>query len=192
MWHWGVRCYSSNDLYNWEDRGLVIEPDLSDPSSPLHPAQHLDRPHIRRDTVGKRYVCWIKVMGAGQGAYFRRGDKHYLITSGTSGYFPNPSQIAVADHPHGPWRVLGNLHPSDPLGTSFRSQISSVFRHPDKQDLYIALADRWLPHRSPEDSNYADMFRRFFSGDTGEETGRLFAAAGRDIERANTSQSRYV
>ena len=21
--HWGVRCYTSNDLYNWEDKGLI-------------------------------------------------------------------------------------------------------------------------------------------------------------------------
>lgn len=27
-WHWGVRCYTSTDLYNWEDKGLIIEPDF--------------------------------------------------------------------------------------------------------------------------------------------------------------------
>lgn len=21
IWHWGVRCYTSKDLYNWEDKG---------------------------------------------------------------------------------------------------------------------------------------------------------------------------
>ena len=26
IWHWGVRLYTSSDLYNWEDRGLIIEP----------------------------------------------------------------------------------------------------------------------------------------------------------------------
>ena len=39
IWHWGVRCYSSTDLYNWHDLGLIIPPDVDDPSSPLHPAQ---------------------------------------------------------------------------------------------------------------------------------------------------------
>ena len=24
IWHWGVRCYASKDLYNWEDKGLII------------------------------------------------------------------------------------------------------------------------------------------------------------------------
>ena len=23
IWHWGVRCYTSTDLYNWEDEGAV-------------------------------------------------------------------------------------------------------------------------------------------------------------------------
>jgi hypothetical protein len=58
--------------------------------------------------------------------------------------------VAVARTFHGPWTVLGNPHPHDASGTSYRSQISSVFRHPHKKDLCIALADRWLPHLAPE------------------------------------------
>ena len=27
IWHWGVRCYTSRDLYNWEDQGLIIPPE---------------------------------------------------------------------------------------------------------------------------------------------------------------------
>ncbi len=34
---------------------------------------------------------------------------------------------------------------NDPSHTSFHSQICSVFKVPGKKDLYIALADRWLP-----------------------------------------------
>lgn len=77
-------------------------------------------------------------------AYFKRGRMHYLFTSGTTWYFPNTSEIACSMSYHGPWEVLGNPHTNDPEGTSFRSQISSVFKHPSKDDLYIALADRWL------------------------------------------------
>ena len=64
-WHWGVRAYSSTDLYNWEDRGLIIPPVLDDPESPLHPAQKMDRPHIIFNETTGKYVCWIKVMGEG-------------------------------------------------------------------------------------------------------------------------------
>lgn len=34
VWHWGVRCYSSQDLYNWKDEGVIIPPDLNDETSP--------------------------------------------------------------------------------------------------------------------------------------------------------------
>jgi hypothetical protein len=78
-------------------------------------------------------------------AYFRRDRLHYLITSGTTAYLPNPSEVAVARTYHGPWTVLGDPHPDDRSRTSYCSQVSSVFKHPHKQDLYIALADRWLP-----------------------------------------------
>ena len=64
-WHWGVRGYSSTDLYNWKDLGLIIPPVLDDVSSPLHPAQKMDRPHIIFNEATGKYVCWIKVMGAG-------------------------------------------------------------------------------------------------------------------------------
>jgi hypothetical protein len=105
-------------------------------------------------------------------AYFFRNGKHYLATSGTLGYVPNPSEVASADSFHGPWTVLGDLHPSDRSRTSFNSQISSVFKHPHKKDLYIALADRWIPDLPKEDGE------RFATGDASRERleafGKLF------------------
>ena len=77
-------------------------------------------------------------------AYFRRGRMHYLFTSGTTGYYPNRSEVACAWSYHGPWKLLGDPHPDDPEHVSYRSQITSVFKHPGKKGLYIALADRWL------------------------------------------------
>lgn len=99
-------------------------------------------------------------------AHFMRKGKHYLITSGTSGYLPNPSEVAVADTWHGPFRVLGNPHPDDRSDTSYHSQISSVFKVPGKKDLYIACADRWLPeflHAGYED--YRKAFELAFHPD---------------------------
>lgn len=256
IWHWGVRCYSSTDLYSWTDRGLIIPPEPDDPESPLHPAAGVDRPHIIRDERTGQFVCWLKVMSKGSvqrstvlvaddilgpyktvrtwlrplgmsagdfdlvvdphdgkgyyvfervhselivadltddytdvtgyysthfpqpqppfvreaPAYFRRGRKHYLITSGTTGYYPNPSEAAVADTYHGPWTVLGDTHPSDVSRTSFRSQISSVFEHPGKKDLYIALGDRWLPRYTEDSSRAIAAFTEHFApGRDGDE-----------------------
>ena len=205
VWTWGVRCYSSRDLYNWRDEGLIIPPDLQDKDSPLHPSSMLDRPHILYNARTKKYVCWCKIMnrdgtqtetvltadrllgpytivrtgprplGMSAGdfdlavapdskgyyffervhsetiiadltedycdvtgyysthfphvgppyvreatAHFVRNGKHYLITSGTTGYFPNPSESAIADTWHGPYRVQGNPHRGDAGHISFR------------------------------------------------------------------------
>jgi len=79
-------------------------------------------------------------------AHFTRNGLHYLVMSGTTGYYPNPSEVAFAASYHRPWTVLNNPHPDDPSRSSCQSQVSSVFKHPHKQDLYIALADRWLPN----------------------------------------------
>ena len=273
VWHWGVRCYSSKDLYNWQDEGLIIPPVLDDETSPLHPSAMMDRPHILYNESTKKYVCWLKIMGRdgsqtetvlsadnllgpytivrtglkplgmsagdfdlakapdGKGyyffervhsetiiadltddytdvtgyysthfphagppyvreatAHFTRKGRHYLITSGTTGYFPNPSEAAVADTWHGPYRVLGDPHIGDESRTSFHSQISSVFHVPNS-DLYIALADRWLPDCTYRYEDYERAFaRRFIEGKgplQGEE--KYFADTA-----ANTSISEYV
>lgn len=238
IWHWGVRCYCSPDLYNWEDKGLIIPPE-ENPASSLHPCSMMDRPHIIYNKASGKFVCWLKIMhpdgsqtatiltadqilgpytkvreglrplGMNAGdfdlavapdgkayyyfervhseticadltedyldvtgfysthfpqpgppyvreatAHFMRKGLHYLLTSGTTGYLPNPSESAVAETWHGPYQVQGNLHRNDPTGTSFHSQISSVFKVHGKKDLYIACADRWLPEYT--DLNYED------------------------------------
>ena len=244
IWHWGVRCYSSKDLYNWKDEGIIIQPEPENPASSLHPEANMDRPHIIYNRMTGKYVCWLKIMnqdgtqsetvltapdilgpytkvreglrplGMSAGdfdlavaedgkayyyfervhseticadltedytdvtgyysthfprkhppyvreatAHFLRDGKHYLVTSGTTGYLPNPSEVAVADSWHGPYTVLGNPHVNDSSDTSFHSQISSVFKVPGKKDLYIACADRWLPEAM--DMEYHDYERMF-------------------------------
>ncbi len=279
VWHWGVRCYSSKDLYNWEDKGLIIPPEPDDPESSLHPAACMDRPHIIYNRQTGKYVCWLKIMNKNQSqtltvltanhilgpytkvrenvrplgmnagdfdlvvaedgkayyyfervhseticadltedytdvtgyysthfphsgppfvreatAHFLRKGKHYLITSGTTGYLPNPSEVAIADTWHGPYTVLGNPHPDDRSNTSFHSQISSVFKVPGKKDLYIACADRWKPDEMDKKyEDYARMFELLFSMDDHKTVMKLAQDMG-DIlnKKDNTSIADYV
>lgn len=251
IWHWGVRCYSSQDLYNWKDEGIIIPPDLEDENSSLHPRACMDRPHIIYNKRTKKYVCWLKIMNrdrtqtetvltadwilgpytkvkeglrplgmsagdfdlavASDGkayyyfervhseticadltddytdvtgyysthfpkpfppyvreatAHFLRKGKHYLLTSGTTGYYPNPSEVAIADTWHGPYTVQGNPHVNDESQTSFHSQISSVFKVEGKKDLYIACADRWLVEAMDYPYEvYRDKFEARFNPD---------------------------
>ena len=62
IWTSGIRCYSSADLYNWTDIGLIIPPS-DDPDAPMHPSHMIDRPHIVRNQRTGSYVCWVKIMG---------------------------------------------------------------------------------------------------------------------------------
>jgi hypothetical protein len=281
IWHWGVRCYSSNDLYNWKDEGIIIPPDTENPSSPLHPTSYMDRPHIIYNKKNQKFVCWLKIMGEPpyftileaddilgpykmvsdnvnpfnlgigdfdlsvdelsgkaylfsqkphtsiyvvglndnytdvEGSYreyfpkiappdareapahfFRKG-KHYLITSGTTGYYPNPSEYAISSDWLGDYVVMGDPHEKDPSKTSFNSQISSVFKNPKKKDLYIALADRWKPAISKDEENYSsgqlsneiqEKFRAIFD----PETEFVFTEEDAKEMQINSSLSDYV
>jgi Glycosyl hydrolases family 43. len=277
VWHWGVRCYESKDLYNWEDKGIIITPDIDNPKSSLHPSAQMDRPHIIFNPKIEKYVCWLKIMNsdgtqsetvltadyilgpytkirenlrplnmsagdfdlavAADGkayyyfervhseticadltedytdvtgyysthfshaappyvreatAHFDRRGKHYLITSGTTGYLPNPSEVAIADTWHGPFHVLGNPHVADKSHTSYHSQVSSIFKVHGKKDLYIACADRWVPnHMEFEYEEYKAAYEQIFNPDNEEKNLELLNKYGNDIER-NTSIADYV
>ncbi len=90
-------------------------------------------------------------------AHFVRGGKHYLFTSGTTGYTSNPTETAVFDNYHGTYTVIGDPHVGDSTASSFNSQITCVLRIPGKKDLYVALADRWEPQTTG-----TDMARKAF------------------------------
>lgn len=84
-------------------------------------------------------------------AHFVYRGKHYLFTSGTTGYTSNPTEVAEFTDPLGEYKVLGDPHVNDSTKSSFCSQITSVIRIPGKKNLYVALADRWLPQDTGTD-----------------------------------------
>ena len=92
-------------------------------------------------------------------AVFERKGRLYMLTSGTTGYFPNPTEVADITDIHGEWKNLGNACVNDKNNNSFHAQFSSVFQHPTKKDVYIALGDRWL-NDLPED--LPDMREAFY------------------------------
>lgn len=77
-------------------------------------------------------------------APFRIGDRYHLLSSGCTGWAPNPALHAVADHPLGPWRVLGDPCRGHDAGTTYRSQPTYVLPVGGRDAIY--LADRWVGH----------------------------------------------
>ena len=95
---------------------------------------------------------------------------------------------------HGARRHPVPGHPCDLEHTSYRSQITSVFRHPGKKDLFIALADRWLTDLPPELPDYEVAFDAAFSAGE-EEKAQKFAQLRemtKDLSAQNTSLADYV
>lgn len=278
IWQWGVRLYSSGDLYNWKAEGIICLPELNDKTSPLHPKSMMDRPHILYNEKTKKYVMWMKIMesdfeqymtvavsdsikgpfeivnkklhpgGMSSGdfdlvklddgrayivfdrvhydmvvlsltddyldttvewsshyyrksppyvreapaVFFRKG-KGYVFTSGTTGYFPNQSETASFDDIHGEWTIIGDPHVGDEKHTSFDSQISCVFKHPHIDDLYIAMADRWLTDLPDDRPDMNEVFAAQFDPDCPED----IKAKYRDFDMQsltaqNTSLADYV
>jgi hypothetical protein len=134
-------------------------------------------------------------------AYFHRRGKHYMITSGTTDIIPiHPKwRSPTLSTDHGPcWatctpRMLAHI---------LQLQVSSVFKHPAKKDLYIALADRWIPDLPAiEGAGFAsgDAYRRFepmFAKMFNPDGPALTPAEGAELkgqaERINTSRGTYV
>ncbi len=92
-------------------------------------------------------------------ALFERNGRKYMLTSGMTGYVPNQSDAAVSGEWTDAFRSVGDPHVGDASLASFNSQFTQVFRVPVKKDLYIALADRWVPGY-PVDARKADLIRR--------------------------------
>ena len=113
------------------------------------------------NTVGESRVIYsgIKPPLAREGVtHFIHDGRHYLLTSGMTGYIPNPSEVAVSDDWMGPFRVLGDPHVNDESSASFNSQISCVFQIHGSEQL-IACADRWVPDYVMTKERYDIMLR---------------------------------
>ena len=124
-------------------------------------------------------------------AYFERGGRKFLITSGTTSYFANPSIIYDITDIHGEWKEIGNACKNDIFNNSFHAQYSTVFKHPYVEDLYIALGDRWLIDCVIDLPDMCDVFYSMFTKnpDVPKLVSREERATFSDV---NTSLATYV
>ncbi len=76
-------------------------------------------------------------------AMFTYNGKYYLMTSGCTGWDPNQAQYAMADHPMGPWTVMGDPCVGDDNHTTFSTQSTSIFPVDEEEGKFIYMGDRW-------------------------------------------------
>jgi hypothetical protein len=78
-------------------------------------------------------------------AVFKHEGKYFMITSGCTGWDPNPARSAVADSMWGPWEELGNPCVGPDAEITFGGQATYVFPVVGKGGAFIFAADIWRP-----------------------------------------------
>jgi hypothetical protein len=86
-------------------------------------------------------------------APFKHAGRYYLLTSGCTGWNPNAADLAVADHPLGPYTPQGNPCVGPEAAKTFLAQSTFVLPLPNRPGAFLFLADRWNP-KNLRDSRY--------------------------------------
>jgi len=88
----GFQCYSSTDLMNWKNEGIVLKPEKTDKSHDLYESNIIERPKVIYNSKTKKFVMWMHV-DANDYSYSQAG-------------------VAVSDQPTGPYKYLGSVKPN--------------------------------------------------------------------------------
>lgn len=73
---------------------------------------------------------------------------YYMITSGCTGWKPNPARSAKTTDIMGEWESLGNPFLGEEAETSFRSQSTHIINIEGKGEQFIFMGDRWTPENA--------------------------------------------
>jgi catechol 2,3-dioxygenase-like lactoylglutathione lyase family enzyme len=129
----GIRCYSSRDLLNWKDEGLVLKAVRDDPEPDLHPSKVCERPKVVYNPRTKKFVMWVHIASAD--------------------YQSARAGVAVANKPTGPFNYLESVRPEgqdsrdqtlfqDDDGKAYR-----IYSSENNDTTYISLlTDDYLKH----------------------------------------------
>jgi beta-galactosidase len=113
----GVSCYTSTDLYNWENKGLVLPVVKDDPQHELHTSKLIERPKVVYNALTKRYVMFIH-LDTDEYQYARVG-------------------IAISEQSTGRYEFLGSFAPNQS-----DSRDMTVFKDDDGK-AYIVHSSEW-------------------------------------------------
>jgi len=87
----GVSCYSSTNLYDWKNEGLVLQAVTNSPENDLHPSKVLERPKVIYNATTKEFAMWMHI--------------------DSMDYTAARVGVAVSSTPTGPFRYLGSFRP---------------------------------------------------------------------------------
>jgi inosine-uridine nucleoside N-ribohydrolase len=179
----GVHCYSSVDLYNWKDEGIVLSVDYKNEKSDIAAGCILERPKVVYNKNTQQYVMFFK-----------------LYPKGT-GYETGYVGVATSSVPHGPFAYIHKfIGAGSNKGSGdfcmFRDKDENLYhftvRKPDKafvsgklrndylfpEGKYNVLSDISLHTEAPAVINRKDTYYMLGSGSSGwaPNTARSFSA----------------
>jgi hypothetical protein len=88
----GVSCYSSTNLYDWKNEGIVLPAVSGHLTNDLHPSQALERPKVVYNRTTKQFVMWMHI--------------------DSPSYAAARSGVAVSEKPTGPFKYLESFRPN--------------------------------------------------------------------------------
>jgi len=98
-----------------------------------------------------------------------RAGQYHLLTSGLTGWRPNPAKQYTSTHIFGPWKKLKNptngVNPNNGLGSdkTFGGQSTFLLERQDKPGSFIAMFDMWRP-KNTIDGRYIWLPVEFIDG----------------------------
>ncbi|XP_010942784.1 uncharacterized protein [Elaeis guineensis] len=129
----GVSCYSSKDLWEWTNEGVVLSGEETNASHDLHVSNVLERPKVIYNDVSGRYVMWMHI-----------DDANYTKAS---------VGVAVSDSPTGPFTYLYSFRPH-----GFDSRDMTIFKDDDgKAYLIYSSEDNSELHVGPLTDDYLNV-----------------------------------
>ncbi|AWK06261.1 beta-glucanase [Flavobacterium crocinum] len=89
----GISCYSSKDLYNWHNEGIVLRVEQN-PKSEITKGCVMERPKVIFNKKTGKYVMWFHLELKGQG------------------YDAAKAALAISDTPKGPFKFVKSYRPN--------------------------------------------------------------------------------
>ncbi|MBQ3773754.1 MAG: family 43 glycosylhydrolase, partial [Pseudobutyrivibrio sp.] len=93
--------------------------------------------------LGKDFTLNFENASREAPAMFKYNGTYYMITSGCTGWDPNPASYAYAESPLGPWTTVNNPCTDSGANTTYRTQSTCVFPVDAAAGKFIYMGDRW-------------------------------------------------
>ncbi len=147
----GVHCYSSTDLYNWEDEGIVM-PVSKDTTSLIVEGCIIERPKVIYNKNTGKFIMWF----------------HHELKG--MGYEAAKTGLAVSDNPTGKFEYIKSINPNAgqwPVNFSEKQKQMVFPDHIEEwtDELKDAIADGYLVQRDFEKGQMARDMTLFVDED---------------------------